>query len=56
LYEAYAYLSLEQGLVSQADEGMLKVEALTSPTDYQAFLKRYHEKKAFIEKQRDAFR
>ncbi len=56
LYGAYAELSLEQGLTAQAEEGAARVEELAAPADYQAFLKRYHEKRAFIEKQRGDFR
>jgi hypothetical protein len=55
LWEQYAYLSLEQGLVSQGNEGEAKVQQYATPADYQRFLNRYQPMRALIEKQRAEF-
>jgi Tfp pilus assembly protein PilF len=44
LWEEYTLLSLEQGLIGQADEGEAQVKALSSPAGYQAFLTRSYRK------------
>lgn len=56
LWEQYALLSVEQGLLTQAEEGAAKVSLLASPTDYQSFVRRYQPQRALIEKQREEFR
>ena len=56
LWEQYAYLSVEQGLLAQGEEAAEKVQQLTSDADYQAFLTRYQPLRALIEKRRDEFR
>ncbi|HEV7349139.1 hypothetical protein [Telluribacter sp.] len=56
LWAQYALLSLDMGLLEQADEGAARVEANTSAADYQAFRERYQPRKALIEKQREDFR
>jgi tetratricopeptide (TPR) repeat protein len=55
IWEQYTFLSLEQGLLSQADEGEAQVKALASATDYQQFITRYQPQRALIEKQRAEF-
>ncbi|MPR33703.1 hypothetical protein [Salmonirosea aquatica] len=56
LWEQYAYLSVEQGLLAQGDEAADQVQQLTSDADYQAFLNRYQPMRALIEKRRAEFR
>jgi Tfp pilus assembly protein PilF len=55
LWEQYAYLSLEQGLIGQGNEGEEKVRQYALPTDYQQFIARYQPMRALIEKQRAEF-
>ncbi|GAB3181058.1 tetratricopeptide repeat protein [Telluribacter humicola] len=55
IWEQYALLSLDQGLLQQAEEGAAKVQTYASPSDYQAFNERYQPRKALIEKQREEF-
>lgn len=55
LWEQYAFLSLEQGLLGQGDEGEAKVKQYALPADYQRFLDRYQPMRALIEKQRAEF-
>lgn len=55
LWEQYAYLSVEQGLVAQSEEAAEKVQQLASDADYQAFLTRYQPLRALIEKRRAEF-
>ncbi|TDB69031.1 UDP-N-acetylglucosamine--peptide N-acetylglucosaminyltransferase SPINDLY family protein [Arundinibacter roseus] len=56
LWEQYSFMSVEQGLLSQATEGAEKVQQLASETDYQSFMSRYQPMRALIEKQREDFR
>ncbi len=56
IWEQYALLSVEQGLLAQSEEGVEKVEQLATDADYQAFLNRYQPMRALIEKQRAEFR
>lgn len=56
IWEQYALLSVEQGLLAQSEEGAAKVEQLATYADYQAFLNRYQPMRALIEKQRAEFR
>ncbi|MCF2491668.1 hypothetical protein [Dyadobacter sp. CY347] len=55
LWEQYAYLSLEQGLIGQGNEGEEKVRQYALPADYQQFMTRYQPMRALIEKQRAEF-
>lgn len=55
LWEQYAFLNLEQGLLGQAAEGEEKVRQYALPAGYQRFLTRYQPMRALIEKQRAAF-
>ncbi len=55
IWEQYALLSVEQGLLAQSEEGVAKVEQLATDADYQAFLNRYQPMRALIEKQRAEF-
>ncbi|MCE6990732.1 hypothetical protein [Dyadobacter sp. CY323] len=55
IWEQYAYLSLDQGLLTQAAEGDEKVRQYAEPADYQHFLTRYQPMRALIEKQRAEF-
>ncbi|MBE9465866.1 tetratricopeptide repeat protein [Dyadobacter subterraneus] len=56
LWEEYTILSLQQGLIGQADEGEAMVKEISSPADYQAFSARYQPMRALIEKQRAEFK
>jgi tetratricopeptide (TPR) repeat protein len=56
IWEQYALLSVEQGLLGQGEEGAAKVRLLASPADYQSFVSRYQPLRALIEKQREEFR
>ncbi len=56
LWEQYTLLSVEQGLLAQAEEGEAKVREFATETDYQSFLNRYQPMRALIEKQREEFR
>ncbi|OJV18660.1 MAG: hypothetical protein BGO21_24360 [Dyadobacter sp. 50-39] len=55
LWEQYALLSLEQGLLGQAKEGEQKVMQYALPAGYQQFLTHYQPMRALIEKQRAEF-
>jgi hypothetical protein len=55
LWEQYAFLNLEQGLLGQAAEGEQKVRQYALPAGYQRFLTRYQPLRALIEKQRAEF-
>lgn len=55
LWEQYALLSLDQGLLGQASEGEEKVKQYALPAGYQRFLTRYQPMRALIEKQRAEF-
>ncbi|GAB2782565.1 hypothetical protein GCM10027275_27870 [Rhabdobacter roseus] len=55
LWGLYALMSLEQGLLAQAQEAADQVKERASDADYQAFLNRYQPRRAFIEKQRADF-
>ena len=56
LWEEYTVLSLQQGLIGQADEGEAQVKEFSSPAGYQAFITRYQPMRALIEKQRAEFK
>lgn len=56
LLKTYVTLCLDQSLLDYARDGLAKLQAITSPADYQAFLPTYQEKLASIEKSRQKFR
>lgn len=56
LWEQYAFLSIAQGLIEQAETAETKVKQFASPADYQRFLTRYQPMRALIEKQRADFK
>jgi tetratricopeptide (TPR) repeat protein len=57
LWQAYAWLSVRQGLLQQADEAADRAARLAFPNDttYQAFLVRYQEERTLVEKSRRDF-
>ena len=55
IWQQYAFLSLEQGLLAQASEAEAKVKQLAEPAVYQQFMGRYQAMRALIEKQRAEF-
>lgn len=55
IWEQYAYLSLDQGLLAQGDEAKEKVSRLADDAVYQQFDTRYQSMRALIEKQRAEF-
>lgn len=55
LLKKYVTLCLDQSLFDYAQDGLAKLQAATSPADYQAFLTTYQEKLASIEKSREKF-
>jgi hypothetical protein len=56
IWEQYTYLSLDQGLLGQADEGEAQVKEFSSPAGYQQFVTRYQPMRALVEKQRAEFK
>lgn len=56
IWEQYAYLSLDMGLLDQAETGESKVKQFGLPADYQQFMNRYQPMRALIEKQRAQFK
>lgn len=55
IWEEYTFLSLDQGLLGQAEEGEAQVKEYASDAGYQQFLTRYQPQRALIEKQRASF-
>ena len=55
LLKTYVNLCLDLSLPDYAENGLIKLQAATSPADYQAFLATYQEKLASIEKSREKF-
>ncbi|MVM39975.1 hypothetical protein GO730_24095 [Spirosoma sp. HMF3257] len=55
LLKMYVSLCLDLSLPDYAANGLAKLQAATSPADYQAFLLTYQEKLASIEKSREKF-
>lgn len=55
LWKVYVLQSLKIGVDNYAEEGLDKLRALTSPTDYQAFLSTYQAQKALMEKNKVGF-
>ncbi|WP_337043337.1 tetratricopeptide repeat protein [Emticicia sp. 17c] len=55
LWKLYAIQSLKIGLENYADDGLKKLQVLSTPTDYQAFLSIYQAQKALMEKNKAGF-
>lgn len=55
LLKIYVTLCLDQSLFDYARDGLAKLQAITPPADYQAFLSTYQEKLASVEKSRRKF-
>ena len=55
LLKTYITLCLALSLPDYAESGMAKLQAATTPADYQAFMATYQEKLASIEKSREKF-
>ena len=55
LLKTYVTLCLDLRLSDYAEDGLAKLQAVTPPADYQAFLATYQEKLASIEKDRQKF-
>lgn len=55
IWAQYAFLSLDHGLLAQAEEAEAKVRQFAEPTVYQPFAVRYQAQRALIEKQRAEF-
>ncbi|MBA4851615.1 hypothetical protein [Emticicia sp. BO119] len=55
LLKMYILQSLKVGVENYAEEGLEKLHALSSPTDYQAFLSTYQAQKALMEKNKVGF-
>ena len=55
IWEQFTFLSLDQGLLGQAEEGEAQVKEYATPAGYQQFLTRYQPMRALIEKQRAEF-
>ena len=55
LLKTYVTLCLDLRLRDYADDGLVKLQAVTPPADYQAFVATYQEKLASIEKDRQKF-
>lgn len=55
LLKTYISLCLDQSLRDYAEDGLVKLRAVTTPADYQAFLTTYQERIASIEKNKEKF-
>ena len=55
LLKIYIIQSLKTGVVEYAEDGLLKLQTLTSSADYQAFLSTYQAQKALMEKSKVGF-
>ncbi|WP_064197211.1 MULTISPECIES: M48 family metallopeptidase [Emticicia] len=56
LWKLYTLQSLKIGMKDYAGDGLSKVQQLSPPTDYQAFLSIYQAQKALMEKTNDDFK
>jgi len=54
-WKLYTLQSLKIGLLDYVADGLAKVQQLSSPADYQAFLSTYQAQKALMEKTKDGF-
>ncbi len=55
LLKLYVTLCVDQSLFDYANEGLAKLQAVATPTDYQAFVITYQQKIAAVEKDRQKF-
>ncbi len=55
LLKMYVTLCLDQSLFDYARDGMARLQRVTPPADYQAFVSAYQEKLASVEKSREKF-
>lgn len=55
IWKLYTLQSLKIGLLDYVADGLAKVQQLSSPADYQAFLSIYQAQKALMEKTKDGF-
>jgi hypothetical protein len=55
LWKLYTLQSLKIGTKDYAEDGLLKLQQLSTPADYQAFLSIYQAQKALMEKTKDGF-
>ncbi len=55
IWKIYTLQSLKIGLTDYVADGLAKVQQLSSPADYQAFLSIYQAQKALMEKTKDGF-
>lgn len=55
LWKLYTLQSLKIGLTDYVADGLAKVQQLSTPADYQAFLSTYQAQKALMEKTKDGF-
>lgn len=55
IWKLYTLQSLKIGLTDYVADGLSKVQQLSSPADYQAFLSIYQAQKALMEKTKDGF-
>jgi hypothetical protein len=55
IWKLYTLQSLKIGLTDYVADGLAKVQQLSSPADYQAFLSTYQAQKALMEKTKDGF-
>ncbi|GAB2608924.1 hypothetical protein GCM10027035_01500 [Emticicia sediminis] len=55
IWKLYTLQSLKIGLTDYVADGLAKVQQLSSPADYQAFLSIYQAQKALMEKTKDGF-
>jgi hypothetical protein len=55
IWKLYTLQSLKIGLPDYVADGLVKLEQLSTPADYQAFLSTYQAQKALMEKTKDGF-
>jgi hypothetical protein len=55
IWKLYTLQSLKIGLLDYVADGLAKVQKLSTPADYQAFLSTYQAQKALMEKTKDGF-
>jgi hypothetical protein len=55
IWKLYTLQSLKIGLLDYVADGLAKVQQLSTPADYQAFLSSYQAQKALMEKTKDGF-
>lgn len=55
IWKLYTLQSLKIGLTDYVADGLAKVQQLSTPADYQAFLSTYQAQKALMEKTKDGF-